>query len=133
MGLLRVSVGFMVLSAVAIWFMIGREPQNHYETLGVARNADARTIKKAFRQMSLKYHPDKNIGTDTTTKFVKISEAHEVLNNQEKRQQYDTDLARQEALKKMQKEMHQPAQSSHQLSLSINFTSAWHYIRHNLP
>ena len=59
----------------------------HYETLGITRDADGDTIKKAFRRMALKHHPDKGGDPD---KFKAISEANEVLSDPEKRKRYDT-------------------------------------------
>lgn len=63
----------------------------YYETLGVDRKADQTTIKKAYRKLALKYHPDKTKGDKASEeKFKKISEAYAVLSDQKKREQYDT-------------------------------------------
>lgn len=62
---------------------------NFYSVLGVKRNATADEIKKAYRKLSMKYHPDKNKDPSAETKFKEISRAYEVLNNAEKRQIYD--------------------------------------------
>jgi DnaJ family protein A protein 2 len=59
---------------------------SHYETLGVDRNASTDEIKKAYRKLAMKNHPDK--GGDSE-KFKQISEAYEVLSNDEKRESYD--------------------------------------------
>lgn len=56
-----------------------------YEVLGLGRGASAAEIKKAYRQLSLKYHPDKNPSEDAATRFAEIASAHEVLSDQEKR------------------------------------------------
>ena len=64
-------------------------PQNYYDILGVEKQASEDEIKKAFRKLSLKYHPDRNSDPLATEKFKEINEAHEILTNQEKRQQYD--------------------------------------------
>jgi molecular chaperone DnaJ len=66
------------------------QKRDYYEVLGIAKNADEGEIKKAYRKLALKYHPDKNPG-DTTAedKFKEAAEAYEVLSNQEKRAQYD--------------------------------------------
>ncbi len=64
--------------------------QDYYEILGIARSADADTIKKAYRQLAFKYHPDKNPGNkDAEDKFKQAAEAYEVLSDQEKRARYD--------------------------------------------
>ncbi len=61
-----------------------------YEILNVTEKSSQDEIKKAYRQLSLKYHPDKNPGNpEVVGKFQEISEAYETLGNEEKRQQYD--------------------------------------------
>lgn len=60
-----------------------------YSVLGVARDADEDTIKKAFRKLAMKYHPDKSPGKANETKFKEINSAHEVLSDKEKRALYD--------------------------------------------
>lgn len=64
---------------------------DYYQILGVDRKANAQDIKKAYRKLALKYHPDKNAGNkDAEAKFKKISEAYAVLSDDKKKQQYDT-------------------------------------------
>jgi molecular chaperone DnaJ len=64
--------------------------RDYYEILGVGKNADEVEIKKAYRQMALKYHPDKNPGNkDAEEHFKEAAEAYEVLSNPDKRRQYD--------------------------------------------
>jgi molecular chaperone DnaJ len=64
--------------------------RDYYEVLGVPKNAEESEIKKAYRQMALKYHPDKNEGDKAAEeKFKEAAEAYEVLGNAEKRQKYD--------------------------------------------
>jgi len=63
----------------------------YYEQLGVKKGASADEIKKAYRKLALKYHPDRNQGNkEAEEKFKKISEAYAVLSDPDKRQQYDT-------------------------------------------
>ena len=65
--------------------------KSYYEILGVPKNADAETIKKAYRKLALKYHPDRNQGDKTAEeKFKEINEAYAVLSDAEKRKNYDT-------------------------------------------
>ena len=61
--------------------------KNYYEILGVSKEATAEEIKKSYRKLSLKYHPDKN--TDGEEKFKEISEAYSVLSNPDKKAKYD--------------------------------------------
>ena len=63
--------------------------RDYYEVLGVEKNAAADQIKKAYRKLAAKYHPDVNHEADAEAKFKEINEAYEVLSNQEKRQLYD--------------------------------------------
>ncbi len=66
------------------------EKRDYYEVLGVARDADEQTIKKAYRQKAIQYHPDKNPGDkEAEEKFKEAAEAYEVLSHPEKRQRYD--------------------------------------------
>jgi molecular chaperone DnaJ len=63
--------------------------KDYYEILGVNKNASKTDIKKAYRKLALKYHPDKNPGKDSEEKFKEISEAYAVLYDDEKRKLYD--------------------------------------------
>ena len=63
---------------------------DYYSILGVSRNASNEEIKKAYRKLAVKYHPDKNAGNrDAEEKFKQINEAYEVLSDEEKRKKYD--------------------------------------------
>lgn len=66
-------------------------PEDYYKVLGLEKNASADDIKKAYRKLALKHHPDRNPGDKkgAEERFKKISEAYAVLSDPEKRQQYD--------------------------------------------
>ena len=64
--------------------------RDYYEVLGVSKDADDATIKKAYRQLAKKYHPDMNPGDkEAEKKFKEASEAYAVLSDADKRRQYD--------------------------------------------
>ena len=64
--------------------------RDYYEVLGVSKNASDDEIKKAYRKLALKYHPDKNPDNkEAEEKFKEISEAHAVLSDKQKRARYD--------------------------------------------
>lgn len=66
------------------------QQRDYYEVLGVARDADAKAIKDAFRQLALKYHPDRNKTPEAEEKFKEIAEAYAILSDPKKRAQYDS-------------------------------------------
>src|SRR5919202_6925927 len=63
--------------------------RDYYELLGVSRDADEQEIKKAFRRLARRLHPDVSEEPDAEERFREISEAYEVLSNAETRQLYD--------------------------------------------
>lgn len=66
------------------------DKRDYYEVLGVERNADEETLKKAYRKLAKKYHPDVNPGDAAAAeKFKEASEAYAILSDPQKRQQYD--------------------------------------------
>ncbi|WP_126455268.1 molecular chaperone DnaJ [Sulfuriflexus mobilis] len=65
------------------------EQRDYYEVLGVSRDADAKAIKNAFRELALKYHPDRNKSPDAETRFKEIAEAYAILSDPKKRADYD--------------------------------------------
>ncbi|XP_077982636.1 dnaJ homolog subfamily B member 9-like isoform X2 [Glandiceps talaboti] len=63
--------------------------RDYYDILGVARDASEKQIKRAFRKLAVKYHPDKNKDPDAEKQFMEIAKAYEVLADADKRRQYD--------------------------------------------
>jgi molecular chaperone DnaJ len=64
--------------------------RDYYETLGVSKSADAKEVKKAYRKLAVKYHPDKNPDNKAAEeKFKEAAEAYDVLSSAEKKQKYD--------------------------------------------
>jgi DnaJ-class molecular chaperone len=66
-----------------------RMSKDYYKILGLSRGATDDDVKKAYRKMALKYHPDKNKSAGAEEKFKEIAEAYEVLSDPKKRQVYD--------------------------------------------
>ena len=64
--------------------------QDYYEILGVSKTAEEREIKKAYKRLAMKYHPDRNQGDkEAEAKFKEIKEAYEILTDAQKRAAYD--------------------------------------------
>ncbi|CAH8540768.1 unnamed protein product [Schistosoma margrebowiei] len=87
--LFRYFVLFIIFS---LEFLLGKNnaEQDYYDILGISKSASNSDVKKAFRKLALKYHPDKNKDEDAQKKFLKIAEAYDVLSDDEKRKQYDS-------------------------------------------
>lgn len=78
---------FFVLSLLlAVVIAAGKD---YYKILNVPKTASAGDIKKAYRKLSLKYHPDKNSAPDAAEKFAEISQAYDVLSDPDKREAYN--------------------------------------------
>jgi len=87
---MKLKVFILFFVSILISEFLVSAGKDYYAILGVARDAAPRQIKKAYRELSLKYHPDKNPGDEeASAKFVEISNAYEVLNDEEKRRIYD--------------------------------------------
>jgi molecular chaperone DnaJ len=70
--------------------VMAEQKRDYYEVLGVEKSADEAAIKKAYRALAKKYHPDMNPGdAEAEKKFKEASEAYAILSDPEKRRQYD--------------------------------------------
>lgn len=69
--------------------MSGKTNLDYYQILGLPRDADQKAIKKAFKQLAMKYHPDRNKATDAEGRFKEVAEAYAVLSDPKKRAAYD--------------------------------------------
>ena len=63
--------------------------RDYYEVLGIEKSADQDTIKKAYRTLAKKYHPDINKSPDAVDKFKEVQEAYEILSDENKKSLYD--------------------------------------------
>nr|CAH7713743.1 unnamed protein product [Callosobruchus chinensis] len=64
--------------------------KDYYKILGITKNATDDDIKKAYRKLALKYHPDKNKSAEAEDRFKEVAEAYEVLSDKKKRDVYDS-------------------------------------------
>lgn len=81
---------FLIYAIICEEIQDAMASRDFYETLGVARDADSASIKKAYRKLAIKYHPDKNPGDKTAEKmYVELNNAYEVLSDKNKRQRYN--------------------------------------------
>ena len=63
--------------------------KDYYETLGVSKNASNADLKKAYRRLAMKYHPDRNPGQAAEEQFKEVKESYEILSDAQKRSAYD--------------------------------------------
>ena len=100
--------------------------RDYYEVLGVDKKADESTIKKAFRRLAKKYHPDTNAGdAKAEEKFKEITEAYDVLSDKEKRKLYDTLPLQKALIRTRQVVLAAPASGE---PSSIAMVMAWSFI-----
>jgi DnaJ-class molecular chaperone len=88
MDLLRVII-VCLLYSLAMMVEIALCEKDYYKTLGIKKDATDREVKKAFRKLALKYHPDKSSEPGAEEKFRQVAEAYEVLRDPDRRRQYD--------------------------------------------
>jgi DnaJ-class molecular chaperone len=79
----------LLLVCVASFIALVTAGADYYKILEVSRSASQAEIKKAYRKLSLKYHPDKNPSPDASTKFAELSTAYDVLSDESKREIYN--------------------------------------------
>jgi len=78
----------LVMMPFTLWKAAAQD-RDFYKILGVSRKASDKEIKKAYRKLSLQYHPDKNPSEDASSKFADVAAAYECLSDEEKRKTYD--------------------------------------------
>ncbi|XP_043201089.1 dnaJ homolog subfamily B member 9-like [Amphibalanus amphitrite] len=86
---MNVGTLFLIICFAQACSVLGKK--DYYKVLGVSKSASEKEIKKAFRKLALKYHPDKNKEEGASEKFREISESYEVLSDPKKRKQYDNE------------------------------------------
>lgn len=91
-GYSKMWVKFLCLLIITMLFdtIAAEQNRDFYKILEIKKNAKAEEIKKAYRKLTLKYHPDKNQGDDGAKKmFHDVADAYEVLSDADKRRKYD--------------------------------------------
>lgn len=80
----------LILASILLFDTTDAAERDFYKILELKKNAKAADIKKAYRKLTLQYHPDKNQGDeDAKQKFHDVADAYEVLSDQDKRRKYD--------------------------------------------
>lgn len=79
----------LATTVMLIWMCVASAATDYYKLLGVSRDASLKEIKKAYRQKSLEFHPDKNKEEGAAEKFAEIARAYEVLSDEDKKPIYD--------------------------------------------
>ena len=76
---------FLCCCVLATVVLCADDDEDFYDILGIGRDADNREIRKAFKKLALKFHPDKSDEPDAQEKFLKINKAYETLKDEDKR------------------------------------------------
>ena len=97
--------------------------KDYYQILDIAPDATAEEIRKAYKAASMKYHPDRNPGKDTTSMMQDINEAYAILKDNEKRSRYDQEYSR---FKQTTTQMSEPAPTSWTYSYDIKDENVKH-------
>lgn len=117
------SVRFQFLIGFALFALaLGAASRDFYKILEVKKTATQNEIKKAYRKLSLKYHPDKNPSEDAQNKFTEIGAAYGVLSDEEKRKIYDQ--GGEEAVSQQEQRANQPAQDPFSIFEAFGFGGA---------
>jgi DnaJ-class molecular chaperone len=90
-SILFTFVSIMVMILMMSTTSAGEEKRDYYKVLEISKSASTREIKKAYRKLAVKYHPDKNPQNkeEAEEKFKEVAEAYEVLSDEELRKKYD--------------------------------------------
>ena len=88
---LQLKLYFLILIISPILIKSNNDSEDYYKILGITKNATESEIKKAYRKLALKWHPDKNPNNrkESEEKFKKINEAYSILSDKNKRNEYD--------------------------------------------
>ena len=88
---LQLKLYFLILIISPILIKSNNDSEDYYKILGITKNATESEIKKAYRKLALKWHPDKNPNNreEAEEKFKKINEAYSILSDKKKRKEYD--------------------------------------------
>lgn len=83
---MSMSIVFLLVASIVVLTLAQKD---YYKILAVSKTASQADLKRAYRKLSLKYHPDKNSSPDAAEKFAEISVAYDTLSDPEKRKVYD--------------------------------------------
>ena len=83
---MSMSIALLVIACIVVLTVAQKD---YYKILAVPKTASQADLKRAYRKLSLKYHPDKNSSPDAAEKFAEISVAYDTLSDPEKRKVYD--------------------------------------------